>query len=233
MNKVSVLMPTRNRFDLAINSIESLFKNCKDVDNFEVLLAVDNDDLETTNRLSTYFHDRPNVKMFFFERQYYRGLHNYINRLVNEASGTSLMLWNDDSTIDSKNWDYEIIKNHDKFCVLSPKVQNMEHYWKHQGVLFPIIPKKWVELTKIWSPTPGLDSWIDVLSKRLNILVNIESIVISHNRYELTGDNKDQTYIEGRADLQNPSLQQGFEVWNHSELLQQHQDLLSNYINQK
>jgi hypothetical protein len=63
--------------------------------------------------------------------------------------------------------------------------------------------------------------------------VNIESIVISHNRYELTGDNKDQTYIEGRADLQNPSLQQGFEVWNHSELLQQHQDLLSNYINQK
>jgi hypothetical protein len=224
-------MPTRNRFDLAVNSIESLFKNCKDIDSFEVLLAVDNDDLETTNRLSTYFYDRPNVKMFFFERQYYRGLHNYINKLVNEASGTSLMLWNDDSTIDSKNWEYEIIKHHDKFCVLSPKVQNMENYWRHQGVLFPILPKKWIEITKIWSPTPGLDSWIDVLSKRLGILVNLESVVISHNRFELSGDNKDQTYMEGRADLHNPALNGGFEVWSHSELLQEHQNLLFNYIN--
>ena len=223
-------MPTRGRFELAVSSIESLFQNCKNKEDFEVLLAVDNDDTETTDKLSEYFKDRPNVRIIFFERQYYRGLHNYINGLVKEAEGTSLMLWNDDSTIDSKDWEYEIIQNHDKFCVLSPKVQNMEHYWRNQGVLFPILPKKWIEITKIWSPTPGLDSWIDVISKALGILVPLESVVISHHRYELSGNNQDQTYQEGRADLQNPEYQPGYEVWSHGQLLQEHQQKLLEYI---
>ena len=103
----------------------------------------------------------------------------------------------------SKDWDLEIIKYHKDFCVISPKVDTMEHYWRTQGVLFPIIPKKWIEITGKWSHVPACDSWTDVISKRLGILVNVESIVLSHNRHDITGENHDLTYTEGRSDINN------------------------------
>lgn len=222
-------MPTRNRYELAVNSIESLFLNCKDPNNFEVLLAVDNDDKDTTNKLSEYISDKPNVRIFFFERQYYRGLHNYINRLALESKGTSLMLWNDDSTIDSKDWEYEIIKNHDKFCVLSPKVQNMENYWRHQGVLFPIIPKKWIDITGEWAQVPACDSVMDVLSKRLNIQVLLDTVLITHDRYENTGRNRDSVYLEVTAEKVNPEYHHIFNV-GKPHILESHYEKLKEYL---
>lgn len=232
MTLVSVLLPTRGRYDSLIKSLNSLTETCHSTDNTEILLAVDNDDIETTDKISKFIQDKNYIKMFFYERKMYRGLHLYINDLCKKSTGNSLMIWNDDAIMNSKNWDLEIAKLHEKnFSVLNPKVENMEHYWKNQGVLFPIIPKKWIDITESWSPTPGLDSWIDVLSKRLGILHNVDTISILHDRFELTGNNGDETYKEGRSDLQNPILQQGYEVWNHGGLLQTHYDKLLEYIN--
>lgn len=222
-------MPTRNRYDMATKSIDSLFQNCRDVNSFEVLLAVDNDDTETTQKLEAYISDKPNVKMFYFERQYYRGLHNYINHLALESKGTSLMLWNDDSTIESKDWEYEIIKNHENFCVLSPKVQNMEDYWKHQGVLFPIIPKEWIDVTGEWSQVPACDSVIDVLGKGLGIIVPLETVVIMHDRYDNTGNNHDQTWTEVRSDKDNPQYNHIFHV-GKPDVLVSHHNKLKDYL---
>lgn len=232
MKKVSVLMPTRNRYEMATKSIGSLFQNCKDINSFEVLLAVDNDDIETTRKLEEYILDKPNVRMIYFERQYYRGLHNYINHLALESQGTSLMLWNDDSTIESKDWEYEIIKNHDSFCVLSPKVQNMENFWRHQGVLFPVIPKEWIEITGEWAQVPACDSVIDVISKRLGILVQLESVVITHDRYENTGNNYDQTYVEVTADKTNSNYVDMFHV-GKPEILELHYNKIKDYLHNK
>ncbi len=214
-----------------ISSTTSLIENCYSTDNIEILLAVDDDDIETTNKISKFIVDKEYIKMYFYERKRYKGLHHYINDLAQKANDGSLMLWNDDAIMISKNWDLEILKFHKNFIVISPKVENMENYWRNQGVLFPIIPKKWIEITQSWAPTPGLDSWIDVLSKKLGILHNIETISILHDRFELTGNNEDETYREGRSDLQNPILQHGYEVWNHGELLQTHYSKLLDYIN--
>lgn len=222
-------MPTRDRYEMATKSIDSLFNNCKNVNNFEILLAVDNDDTTTTDKLSKYIQDKSNVKIFFFERQYYRGLHNYINKLAIESTGTSLMLWNDDSTIDSKDWDYEIIKNHESFCVLSPKVQNMEDYWRNQGVLFPIIPKKWIEITGEWAQVPACDSVIDVISKRLGLLIPLESVVITHDRYDNTGNNLDNTWREVRSEKDNPNYNHIFHV-GKPDVLELHYQKLKEYI---
>lgn len=222
-------MPTRGRYEMATKSIDSLFNNCKNVNNFEILLAVDNDDTTTTDKLSKYIQDKSNVKIFFFERQYYRGLHNYINKLAIESTGTSLMLWNDDSTIDSKDWDHEIIKNHESFCVLSPKVQNMEDYWRNQGVLFPIIPKKWIEITGEWAQVPACDSVIDVISKRLGLLIPLESVVITHDRYDNTGNNLDNTWREVRSEKDNPNYNHIFHV-GKPDVLELHYQKLKEYI---
>lgn len=216
-----------------ISSTTSLIENCDSTDNIEILLAVDDDDVETTKKISEFIADKKYIKMFFYERKRYRGLHHYINDLAHKAVDGSLMLWNDDAIMTSKNWDLEILKLHENFIVINPKVENMEDYWKNKGVLFPIIPKKWIEITKTWSPTPGLDSWIDVISKRLSILVSTESITILHDRYELTGNNEDETYVEGRVDKSIPSLQSGYEVWSYPELLEEHYNKLSEHISNK
>jgi len=233
MKKVSILFPTRNRYEMFVSSTKSLIDQCYSLNNIEILLAVDNDDIETTTKIAEFIKDKDYIKMFFYERKRYRGLHLYINDLCQKAVGDSLMLWNDDAIMKSKNWDLEISKLHENFIVISPKVENMEEYWKNTGVLFPIIPKKWIEITNIWSPTPGLDSWIDVLSKRLSILVNVDSVIVSHDRYELTGNNNDETYIEGRVDKTTPSLQPGYEVWSYPELLEEHYNKLLDYLNKK
>ena len=231
MKKVSILLPTRKRFDMAVNSINSLFDNCFSEENFEVLIALDNDDVNTSNNLINYFKSKSNIKFFYFERQYYRGLHNYYNKLCLESTGTSLLLWNDDALMRSKNWDSEILNNHGDFIVLNPKVDTMEDYWKTIGVLFPIIPKKWIELTGEMSCVPSCDSWIDVISKKLDILKPIESVVISHDRADVTGNNFDETFKDGFNDRNNPMYFSLFHI-GFPHLLEEHFHKLQNYLNQ-
>lgn len=232
MKKVSILMPTRNRYELAKKSIDSMFDNCLSTENFEVLLAVDHDDVDSNAKLSEYIKDKPNVKMFFYERQYYRGLNVYINDLALKAEGTSLMLWNDDSTIESKNWDHEILSNHNTFCVLSPKVSNMEDFWRHVGVLYPILPKEWIEVTGEWARVPACDSVIDIISKRLGVLVPLETVSIFHDRFDNTGNNRDETWVEVRTEKDNPSYVQQFQI-GYPEVLEEHYNKLRSYLDNK
>jgi hypothetical protein len=232
MNKVSILLPTRKRFDMAVNSINSLYNTCSSIDNFEILIALDNDDVETSNNLKDYFKDKNNIKLFYYERQFYRGLHNYYNDLCLNSSGSSLLLWNDDAIMRSMNWDLEILNNHKNFTVLNPKVDTMETYWREVGVLFPIIPKEWINITGKMSCVPSCDSWVDVISKRLNILLPLESVVISHERADVTGNNNDETFKDGFNDKFNPEFHSLFNV-GFPHLLEEHYHKLNNHLNKQ
>jgi len=219
MKKISMLMPTRERFDLFCGSINSLFENCENVDNFEVLVALDNDDIDTINKIKNFIIDKPNIKIFLFERQYYRGLNHYYNELTTHSSGEYLFLWNDDSKIISKNWDSEILNHQCNLCVLNPKVYGSEEYINtyHNGlmVLFPIIPRKWFDITGEWSHVPAVDSWIDILGKRLNNIKNLDNLIILHDRHGINGI-VDNTYNDIVNDRQNHSnlFNIGFpEIW--------------------
>jgi hypothetical protein len=229
---VSILIPTRKRFDIFEKSINSLFENCNSVENFEVLVAIDNDDIDSISKIENYILDKPNIKFFLYERQFYHGLHNYYNNLAINAVGDFLLLWNDDAIMKSKHWDIEILKYKGIFCVLSPKVDTMEDYWINIGVLFPIIPKKWIDITGEWSHVPACDSWIDVLSKRLHLLVNVENIVISHDRNDITGNNNDQTYLDGLSDKSNPIYNSLFN-FGYPEILEEHYTKLYDFLENK
>ena len=231
MEKVTILLPTRKRVEMAIKSINSLYENALSEENFEILIAFDNDDLETEQLLRNYYQTKSNIKFYSFERQFYRGLHNYYNELSLKSTGSSLVLWNDDALMKSKNWDSEILKNHNNFVVLNPKVDTMEDYWKNVGVLFPIIPRKWVEITEKMSCVPSCDSWIDVISKRLNILSPLENVVISHERADITGNNDDQTFKDGFNDKFNPQFHNLFNV-GFPELLEEHFHKLNKFLNE-
>ena len=223
MEKISILLPTRKRFSIFVESINSLINNASDIKNFEILVALDSDDIETINAIKNIQTNIKNISIFIYERQSYHNLHFYYNNLANESLGTSLFLWNDDAVMMTKDWDLEILNNHKNFVVLSPKVINMENYWLNQGVLFPIIPKQWINLTKTWSPYRGCDSWIDYIGKKLNIINKLETVMIKHDRYDLTGNNLDDTYNEGRIG--------GEEIMIYHDILENHYKTIKNYLN--
>ncbi len=226
-------MPTRERFDLFCESVNSLFENCENVNNFEVLLALDNDDIETISKIEAYIIDKPNVKIFLFERQRYRGLNNYYNELTHQSSGNYLFLWNDDSKIISKNWDAEILNNECDLCVLNPKVFGSEEYINtyHNGlmILFPIITRKWFDITGEWAHVPAVDSWIDILGKRLGNIKNLDNLVILHDRHGINGV-IDKTYLDIVSDREN-----NFSLFNigFPDIWEEHYQKLLAYQNSK
>ena len=228
MKKISILIPTRKRFEMFTKSISSLYNNCSSIDNFEVLVATDNDDEETTSKIKDFFTHKTNLKYFTYERQYYYGFHHYINDLYNHAEGEFLFLWGDDAVMKSKDWDLEILNYSDKFCMLSPKVDNMESYWRDQGVLFPIIPKKWVDITGVFSLSPSCDSWADVLSKKLGIFTNLESVVLTHERYDLIGENNDENFKDSRDALQSPNYHHIDS--NLMNIIEEHSNKIKKYL---
>jgi glycosyltransferase involved in cell wall biosynthesis len=117
---VSFTLPTRKRVLQLSKALESIYSTCYSKDNFEVLLAVDNDDLETIEFVKNFIVNHPNTKMFLFERQRYKGMHFYQNTLIKHASGEFIWGINDDAEFQSKNWDLIINEYSNKFIVINP-----------------------------------------------------------------------------------------------------------------
>lgn len=228
MNKISILLPTRGRPELCVRSVESLINTCRDINNFDVLLAVDSDDVENTHNIIESLRGKLNMHVYSYERQGYKGLHLYYNDLAIKSSGSCVMLWNDDTTMLSKDWDVNILDAHkDKFCVSSPNVVNMQDFANHHGGtwgVYPIIPRKWVDELKMMSAVPSVDSWIDMLVKSLQIeSIHLTNVEVYHDRFDLTGNNRDETHADALKDRS-----QGF---NHEpEIFENHYQKLLAYL---
>lgn len=201
--KVSFLMPTRKRPQMLFNSIGSLMDTATGA--FEILLALDNDDptapeVEAMVELNNW-GDR--VFIHRYERQTYRGFHNYINDLARKASGDWLHLWNDDCLMRKSGWHEAISAFDGKFVVLNPFVDTMAEYCRHNNqMLFPIIPKKWIQITGRWSNNCACDTWVQDISRELGTSVYLDGVVIGHIRHDVTGQNGDEIYFETRKDIE-------------------------------
>lgn len=197
--KISIIYPTRNRYNLFVKSTNSLIEKCSDLNNLEILLGMDNDDIETVKLTEEYIKDKPYIKLFMFDRQYYKNLHVYVNYLSDKATGEYMILWNDDCYMESNNYDIIMDKYYDKFVIVNPLVSNDTKYTREfNGTLFPIIPKRWVEITGRWSNNGANDSWVQEIARPLNIMVNDDDIIIFHDRFDLTRENLDDVYVEAQ-----------------------------------
>lgn len=182
--KVSVLMPSRGRPELAKKSIESLGKG-----DFEILVYLDHDDPEFYN------YRLKGCRVSAGGRHGYGGLHNYYNLLSAQSSGDWLMLWNDDATMETKNW-VDIISKYDHTI---PQVLNP---WNESGDnLFPLISRKWYEIVGHYSRSPHADSWVQQIGQRLNLQVYVPGIRITHLGEEM----HDQTHNEVRQIVRQTS----------------------------
>lgn len=196
---VSILCPTRKRVPQLRKYLNSIISTVYDFSNVEVLLAVDNDDHETLYTLKEY-QSYPNIKYWTFERQGYQGLYNYTNFLASKAQGEFLQFGGDDNEHLSYNWDLIVKEYSNRFAIINPLTPSHSHYCRQDfnGLLFPFVPKKWIEIVGRLGNNTALDSWVqDVAIESGVCILNDDKIIIESYRYEETGINgEDLTYLE-------------------------------------
>jgi glycosyltransferase involved in cell wall biosynthesis len=182
---VSVLVPSRERPELLARSIESL----RGAD-LEVLVALDEDDPRLTDYAGIGI---PVVG----PRHGYGALQRYYNELAMWATGGWLLLWNDDCIMETENW-MEIVRSYDgKMAVLNPLTNH--NNWEIDMNVFPIFPRKMVELMGHVSLHCHNDSWIEYVARDAGIMVRVP-ITICHDRADLTGNNDDGVYAARQLD---------------------------------
>jgi hypothetical protein len=192
---VSVLVPSRERPAVLQESLRSLGEG-----DLELLIRVDEDD--------PYLDDyRQMPGVIVGPRRGYRRLHDYYNELALRATGDWLLLWNDDCSMSTPDW-IEVVRSFDgKLAVLNPNTNHDN--WAIDMNVFPIVPRKLVELIGHFSLSVHNDSWMEFVGRDAGIMVRVP-IMIHHDRADLTGNNDDAVYASreyGHGEFRSERMQ--------------------------
>lgn len=197
---ISVLLPSRGRPKALAESVSTLLGLADRPGGIEIIIAADPDDeptLQTELPWQARLWTAP-------ERYGYSRLHEYVNRLAEQADGDWLMLWNDDARILTPGWDTVI------------EAAPTGVLWPHSNDIptcntFPIWPRTWTDRLGHVSLSPHNDSWIQYLGQSLGRHERV-AVEVLHDRADLTGGHDDQTRAESlagyrSADYASPAMQ--------------------------
>ena len=216
--KIGVLLPTRGRTDALTRSIFSLINRTKNINDIKLMIGFDEDDAVGTKHFIDNIQpelDRRNVnyQAILFEPIGYIRLNEYVNELARQCNAKWYMFWNDDAMMDTTNWD-EFIAPRDDFKILA-----VHTHREHPYSIFPIVPKEWLDVFGYLSAHQMSDAWISQMAYMLDIMERID-VWVTHDRYDLTGNNHDETFKQ-RPQLEgNPSNPQDFhsDYWHNRRI---------------
>ena len=179
---VSFLLPTRKRSKKLEELLDSFKNTCNSINNYEVILVFDSDDTEHLNYFNS-LEKKFNYKVIITDRVGYNNLHEYYNMAAFAAKGRWLWVWNDDSKMLSKNWDLIIQEYDNQFIILNPwNTRPEDHNYLQTNSLFPIVPKKWVDLLGYFSPWNHIDTYVNRIQSGFGLLKNEFKIIHTHDR---------------------------------------------------
>jgi len=190
---ISVLLPTRGRTTALRRSVQSLYDNVSDPKSIYLMLGFDQDDAVGTD----YFNNslRPwldsikaNYTAMKFKPMGYIRLNEYVNAMARMIKTRWYIIWNDDAVMQTPAWDSEIMKHDSQFKLLAFCTHNLHPY-----SIFPIVPHKWLELLGYLCPHQISDAWLSQQAYVLDVFERIP-VDVTHERYDLTGKNKDATF---------------------------------------
>jgi len=187
-----------------------MIESAHDLKSVQFLLGFDRDD--TVGKTHFMEQVRPwlleknvNYKALVFEPMGYARLHEYVNRLATQSDADWLFFWNDDAVMQTLGWDTEITARTGQFRLLSVRTHR-----DHPYSIFPIVPREWFDILGDYlSPHSLTDAWLSQQAYMLNILERID-VHVSHDRFDLTGNNNDSTYQEREVFEGNPSNPKDF-----------------------
>ena len=190
---ISILLPVRGRPAPMEKCLHTLIDRAKNPERIEVLIAFDDDDTNTIDyfveNIAPYLDDM-NVRYsaMQFRRLGYIRLNEYLNELARHSHGAWMFFWNDDAVMITQDWDKAIMDHDGKLALLRAETNH-----EHPYAIFPIVPRKWVEITGHLSPHQINDAWVSQVAWMLDIVITIP-VMVQHERYDLTGKNGDEVY---------------------------------------
>lgn len=164
---ITILIPTRGRPSILQRSLKSIIDNASTIDNYEIILGIDNDDQNTIDTLKTFdFLKTVKHKIVFFDPLGYKQLHIYFNILAQHSTGDLLWVFPDDYEILTKDWDILLLQDKNELYIYPYDVNN--NNWSFS--LSPIISKKWYEITGRITNNSQTDLWVGHIAEDLNII---------------------------------------------------------------
>ena len=232
---VAVLLPTRGRTVALTRSVISLVNRVRDPSRVELLLGFDIDDevgIKHWKEELKPLLDQKGVHYtaYTFHPMGYWRLNEYVTDLAKKSNAAWFMFWNDDAVMESQNWDQEIMKYQGQLKVLA-----VHTHREHPYSIFPIVPREWLDVFGYMSPHQMSDAWISQVAYMLDIWERIP-VWVEHDRFDLTGNNNDETYQRGGPSHQlenRPNDPEDFhsQKWNQRRVLDTEQ--LSVYLKSK
>ena len=189
---IAVMLATHKRTDALSRSVFSLLDCTRDLSQIQLIVGIDDNDPIGTDHFINVIQpelDRRGVDYIAlsFEPMGYLGLNQYYNKMCEHADADWLMVWCDDAIMETQDWDDRVAECTGEFKLLKAHAHN-----EHPYAVFPIIPAEWREVTGYFAQHQMLDAEVSQMAYMLNIMKIIE-ITITHDRADLTGNNKDET----------------------------------------
>ena len=214
---IAVMLATHKRTDALSRSVFSLLDCTKNLDSIQIIFGIDNNDTVGTNHFVNVIQpilDSCEIEYtaLSFEPMGYLGLNQYYNTMCEHADADWLMVWCDDAIMETQDWDERVAECTGEFKLLKAHAHN-----EHPYAVFPIIPAEWREVTGYFAKHQMLDAEVSQMAYMLNVMKIID-ITITHDRADLTGNNKDETnekkvMLEGNPnnplDFHYPKLRSG------------------------
>jgi hypothetical protein len=173
---ISILLPTRERFENCSQTIISFFENVRNPDNIEFIIRCDNDDLLFLEKLHLlpYFN---RLKIIIGDRERgYIDLHLFYNEMLKISTGKYVMPINDDLICKTKYFD-DIILSKPIEDIKIYIGKNNNHY---QGWYFPIINKKILDEIGYLSRCVFYDGYLYFSLLELDIYREIPELNFEH-----------------------------------------------------
>lgn len=189
---VTLMLPTRGRFESFSRSMASLRDTASDFSDVEVLARIDDDEADPDRyaKLVSNLIVGPRGRG-------YADLHLMYNEMCAKAQGRFLFLWNDDAVMLGKNWDDELRRfDNGKLCYIMTTLSDKRG--KHQrNNYFPIVHRSYYDELGHFSLSAHNDTYIWEAMKDLPVMWE-SNIHIMHNALTLIAEN-DQTSKEAMA----------------------------------
>jgi hypothetical protein len=218
---IAILLPTRGRAEMLERSVQSLITQAKDQSRVQLMFGFDNDDDVGMVHFTTVIQpwlDQQDVSYtaMKFEPMGYIRLNQYVNALALASDARWLVFWNDDAVMQTQDWDDKIMAYDGEFKLLA-----FDTHHRHPYSIFPIVPRAWLDLLGYLSPHQISDAWLSQQAYILDIMQRTD-IQVLHDRHDLTGNNKDETFLNRPMLEGNP--QHPLDFHNLAQITLRHQD---------
>ena len=227
---IAVVLPTRGRAAALSRSIISLFNRTTYKEKpVQLILGFDEDDEVGLKHFEEYLQPWLDNKGVDYEAMVfpplgYARLNEYVNAMATASDADWIFFWNDDAIMETTGWDKIIASHTGEFKLLA-----VHTHRDHPYSIFPIAPREWLDTLGYLSPHQINDCWLSQTAFLIDVWERIE-VYVTHDRYDLTGNNKDATFANRPMFEGNPADPRDFHHPRWTELRHKDCARLSAYM---